>query len=381
MHPALLLGLCAGVAASAQSLPELSAVAVPGRTEARITRAAPDALVALVLGLETASIPLPGGALLGVTPSVIAGVGFADPLGHSVLGGTLPIAAGRGLLFFSQAVVFAPQQPAPVTPLQVTPLRALHMPAVGEPIDIVVLFGQSNAEGGAPRSGLQEHLVGPLPKVRMWNDATGAWQALEAGVNNTLFAGGLWAGPEMGIGETMAAAGRPLWLVKFGLYATSLGPSPGPWSEWGAHAGELYPELLRRIDNAAAAARALGLLPNVRLVCMMQGESDALDARLAASYSRYLDQFVQQLRIDLAARNLDGDTVVPFRIGLVSPHLVAAGFPHIPEVRVAQQQVAATLPACMVIETSGLPLQPDGVHFSLPGVLQLGRSFVAPTPQ
>jgi hypothetical protein len=381
MHPALWLGLCAGVSASAQSLPELSAVAVPGRTEARITRAAPDALVALVLGLETASIPLPGGAVLGVTPSVVAGVGFADPLGHSVLGGALPITTGRGLTFFSQGVVFAPQQPAPVAPLQVTPLRALHMPALGEPIDLIVLFGQSNAEGGAPRAGLQEHLVGPLPMVRMWNDAMGAWQALEAGVNNTLFAGGVWAGPEMGIGEAMASAGRPLWLVKLALYATTLGPSPGPWNEWGVTAGELYPELLRRIDAAAAAARSLGLAPNVRLVCMMQGESDALDAGLAASYSRHLDRFVRQLRVDLAARALDGDTVVPFRIGLVSPHLAAAGFPFLTEVRLAQQRIAATVPACTAIETSGLPLQPDGVHFSLPGVLQLGRCFVAPMPQ
>jgi hypothetical protein len=381
MLAALSLALCAGVSPLAQSAPALTAVSVPGRTEARITGAQPDALVAFVLGLEPASIPLPGGALLGVSPPTIAGVAFADALGHGALASVFPTTAARGLSFFGQGVVFAPAEPTPIAPLLVTPVRALRVPALDEPVDLVVLFGQSNAEGGAPRTGLPASLVGPLPALRTWNDAAGAWQALEAGVNNALFAGGMWVGPEMGIAEAAAAAPRPLWLVKLALYSTTLGPNPGPWNEWGANAGELYAELLRRIDAAAAGARSLGLAPRVRLVCMMQGESDALDPVLAASYARYLDQFVRRMRADLAARGLDAGTAVPFRIGLVSSQLITAGFVSIPAVRAAQQQVAAALPACTVIDTSGLPLEPDGVHFSLPGVLQLGRAFVAPTPQ
>ena len=178
----------------------------------------------------------------------------------------------------------------------------------------------------------------------------------------------------------MAEAERPVWLIKLALFHATLGPSPGPWSEWGAHGGELYAELLRRIDAAAAGARSLGLAPRVRLVCMMQGESDALDPALAAVYGRYLEELVRQLRSDLVVRELADVVPVPFRIGLVNPHLSLLGFPAVAAVREAQQRVAQVAPSCVAIETAGLPLQPDGVHFSVAGTLWLGRAFVTPLP-
>ena len=43
--------------------------------------------------------------------------------------------------------------------------------------------------------------------------------------------------------------------------------------------------------------------------------------------------------------------------------------------RDAQRVVAQTLPACAVVETRGLSLQSDGVHFDTAGVMALGEAF------
>ena len=362
---------------AAQSVPHLDAAVVPGRLDTRITRCAPGALAALVLGFVPAALPLPGGAVLGVDPVCVVGLTFADAVGTAVIGLQFPPGQGAGMQFLGAGLTYDVQRPleAPLA-LQVTPARSLRMPAVGDAADLVVLFGQSNAEGSAALTELPVALRGPLPNLRIWNDVAAAWQPVEAGYNNQLFPLVPRVGPEMGMAEAAALLPSPTWLVKFAVAQSSLGPTPGPWSEWGAAAGELLPELLRRITVASAALRSVGLVPNVRLVAMMQGESDALDPALAQAYAGHLADLVVALRAELATRGLVGADPVQFRFGLVAPHLEQLGFVATAAVRAAQQAVAASLPDCATVETAALALQPDQVHFALGGLLALGRAFL-----
>jgi hypothetical protein len=382
MHPAIRslsfsASCCLGLTLAAQATPlALQAAVVPGSTEARVTAAVPRALTALVFGVETGVLALPGGAQLDLVPAVVLPIAVADDDGRSNFAVHFPPGVGAGLAFLAQAVAFDPRLSlGAADALRVSVRRTLAVPARDEPVDVLVLFGQSNAEGFAPLASLPASLRGPFPTVRIWNELAGSWQAIEAGANNATLPAAARFGPELGLVDALADAGRMTWLVKFAAGATSLGPTPGPFNEWGVGAGELYAELVRRIGNACAAARQLGLRPRVRGICMMQGESDALDPALAARYHDLLSELVVQLRNDVDLAGTDSGQVPPFVLGLVDPALAATGFPAVQAVRAAQQAVVGELPGCAAVETAAFELQPDGVHFSANGVLALGRAF------
>jgi len=259
--------------------------------------------------------------------------------------------------------------------LAVTPMRELRVPELGAVADIVVLFGQSNMEGRAATAELPAELRGPMPAARIWNDVAAAWQPLTAGVNNTTFQGPDWTGPEMALANELCRGTSVTYFVKFAVGHTSLGPTPGPWNEWDCRAGELYAELLRRIDAACGAARALGLQPRVRAICMMQGENDAVDPLLAAGYRARLADLVTQMRADLLSRQLTNAAGAPFVLGLVNRTLLQLGAVGVDVVRAGQLAVVGELPRCAAVETTGMALQPDGVHLSTAGVCALGRAF------
>jgi hypothetical protein len=371
------LGVVCSFAFAAQSASQqLHVVAVPDRLDARVSDAAPMALVAVVLGLEATTTPLPGGGSLGLLPIAVAALAIADAAGVATATLGFPVGHAAGLELLAQAVAFDVSLTIGVPgALVATPLRTVRVPTVSDPVDLVVLFGQSNAEGAASLTELQTSLHGPHPHLRVWNDAVAAWQPLQAGANTMLILGTPAVGPELGIVDLLRPKSQAVWLVKCAVWQSSLGPTPGPFNEWGAQAGELYPEMLRRIDNAAAGVIALGLTPRVRLVCMMQGESDALDPGLAAAYAANLQDLILQLRHDLASRGLSGVDQPFFRIGQISPALANVGFLATGVVRAAQAAVTAGLPGCDLIDTATMEQMPDHVHFSLTGLRALGRAF------
>ena len=356
---------------------QLRVAAVPDRLDARVTDAVSGALVGLVLGTQHGATPLPGGAALQVVPVAVAGLAFADANGVATFTLSYPVGRAAGASLLAQAVAFDTTRSL-VEPgaLQVSPLRVARVPLAGEEARIVVLFGQSNAEGAASLSDLPGPLRGPHPQLRVWNDAAAAWQPLAAGVNNMLVPGTPRVGPELGIVHALPATASPLWLVKCAVWQSSLGPSPGPWNEWGAQAGELYPEMLRRIDSACAGAVALGLRPRVVLVAMMQGEADALVPSLAVAYASNLHDLVVQLRGDLGARGLAPADEPHVRVGRIHPGLAEVGFVATSTVRAAQEATAASFVHCDLVETRGLELMADRVHFAFAGSMALGRSFV-----
>lgn len=355
----------------------LRAAVVPGSTELAVSGARPGDPVVAFLGVRGVRTPLPGGAVLDLAPDVVAGYALADAFGNACFRVGFPAGRSPGEPFLAQAISAQPAAVGAPVGYSVSALRRLRVPAPGDLADVYVLFGQSNAEGYADTAGLPTSLRGPLPGGRIWNALATAWQATRAGVNNTTLCAPTFCGPELTLLDELAGDGRVVFLVKFAVGQTSLGPNPGPWNEWGPNAGELYGELLRRFDDAIAALRRDGLRPRVRGLCMMQGENDAMTAAAAAAYGPLLRGLVERLRTDLGSRDVGAGDGTPFVFGLVDAHLPPAVFPAAAQVRAAQTAVARQVPGCAVVETTGLPRQGDGVHLDAVGVGKLGRGFAA----
>lgn len=356
----------------------MALIVLPDATEVRVSGLPTGALVGMALGLKAGREPIPGGAELGIVPISQAESVRADEFGNALVRVAYPAGTTAGLEFLAQIVIHSPgvplQLPGRVT---VGPVERGVVPHPGDEADLVVFFGQSNCEGWAPVESLPPGLRGAHPGLRIWHDAAGAFQAVEAGHNTSMVMNAPFFGAEIGMALAAAGRPRPLWLVKAARSPSTLGPSPGPFSEWGAPAGELYSELLARLARAAGELRRLGYAPRVRLIAMMQGESDAAALPLAHDYGSHLEHLLTQLRSDLRELGL-ADAELPWlRLGLVNRHLVRLGFVGAPLVRAAQTTVAGLLARSDTVETSTLELLPDGLHFAASGLLNLGRRFVA----
>ncbi|MCA8953762.1 MAG: hypothetical protein KDE27_29895 [Planctomycetes bacterium] len=351
--------------------PVLELAVLPDGLEARVAGKPGTVGFVLCLGLGRGATRFEGGVELGIVVAWQSELVAVDADGVAFVRLDLPAGFAPGLEFVAQGVVFDGSGAA------ATPVLDRVVPRIGDPADVVVLLGQSNAEGYADVADLDPRWRGPLPMVRVWNQLGAEWQPLAAGVNSHLLPGPFF-GPEIGVGVSVATRDRPLWLLKFTVSASSLGPLPGRLNEWGVGGDELYPILLARLGNAVEQIRATGLVPRVRLVCVMQGETDCVYPELASAYEHNLDLFCAQLRADLRSREFadDGDPMI--RIGLVSPFLLRIGLPEVSVVRSAQVAVARRTERCEIIETAALPLQADRVHFSASGCLLLGRRFAAP---
>lgn len=363
----------------AQTTPPILVPAiVPGSTEARVEHAAPGAVVVWFAALAVGFTPLPGGAKLKLDQPLVAGVAFADAHGNATFAIPFPLGAYGGSTLFSQAVVWDVARPiGSPDALQLSAMRRATVPTAGDIAELYVLFGQSNAEGHAQAALLPDDLRGPHPQCRMWDDAHGAFAPMQNGVNTHTYSPTTWCGPELTLGRGLAATRGTVHLVKCAFAMTALGPTPGPWNEWGIDAAELYAILRFRIDRAATALRAQGLVPRVRGVFLMQGESDATDVRWANLYPALLRDLVLGMRADLVAADLAETTApIPFVLGAIDARLPPTVFPHVRAIRAAQR-ATMQLPRVDCVETSTLGLMPDAVHFDTLGVQQLGAAMAA----
>jgi hypothetical protein len=365
----LLLTVCA-IAAPQLAL---SVAAVPGGVEMRVDAAAPGTIVVTFVAPDEDPTGVFG---LSRAHTQLVGAAVADVHGIATFGFTFGVGERRGVPFVARAVQLDPTTLATADAV-LSPVVHARVPSAGDVADVVVLFGQSNAEGHAAAAALAPALHGAWPCARMWQDATGSFAALAHGVNTRSYGPAAWCGPELGLGRELTAGGRVVHVVKVAAPASTLGPSPGPWNEWNPAAGELHAVLWFRLTSACNALRAQGLRPRVRAVCMMQGESDGTTAALASGYGTGLGVLLATLRDDLLRAGLAERERLQFVVGLVHARMPAAAFPFVATVRAGQRATASTLARVALVETSDLTFGPDGVHFDLPAVLELGRRMGA----
>lgn len=356
---------------------DLTVVAVPGRTDVRVTGAQPGQVIGVAMGRAPGHAVLPGGVTLAIDDPQLLGLATVDGNGIASLQSQFPVESARGESFLTQAWIWPTEPKDAGAAVRVSTVQSSRVPELGAAADVYVLFGQSNAEGHALSAGLPGALRGPLPRCRIWNELRQAFEPMQDGVNTRTLSPLDWCGPELTLGTGLAAGGAVVHLVKVAVADTTLGPSPGPFSEWSPAAHELYAVLQQRLAAACARLAADGLTPRFRGVCMMQGESDALSEALAHAYGERLGTLFAQLRNDLDALTPGSGGPVPIVFGRIHRALPSSFFPFVAAVRAAQDAVAHDLPGCAIVETSGLTLGPDGVHLDTAGVMALGNAFAA----
>jgi hypothetical protein len=260
-----------------------------------------------------------------------------------------------------------------------------------EPIDLVILAGQSNAVGydakpsQLPADARDKDVLfwwrcGDPPADEHDSTSGGKWTQLQPqplgnpklpkeGRQYGNFAqadGGF--GPEIGFARELLAKepGRKLAIVKAAFSGTGLR------TDWNPHdsgdGGSCYRALFEEVRAALAAGRKQGLVFRPRALLWVQGESDATPQD-AENYAANLEALLKALRGDLAAKDMTVLVAVNTKFKAnPGPN------PFVTKVIEAQKQVSETLPRCDYVDTSAATIA-NAVHFDAAGTLDVGRCF------
>ncbi len=249
-----------------------------------------------------------------------------------------------------------------------TPAALTAVAHAQDPVQVVLLAGQSNMDGNVPIAALPPEFKQPPAKVSLIDRGQPA-----------RIAGGKNFGPEVAFAAAVAAA-RPsddFLLVKRAMGGTSLAGWAPQWDEsrlaskYDAAAGPIYSKLL---EDYAAAIK--GRPTRLTGVLWMQGESDTRYPALGPNYFENFKTMIAAFRRDL------NSPALPFFFGRVNMPADATEddkktikFPYIQQVRTAQERAAREIPGVYLIETDDLVKQSDRIHYDAAGQITLGRRF------
>lgn len=183
-------------------------------------------------------------------------------------------------------------------------------PVYSDEVQVVVLLGQSNAEGHTwsqylPRT-VGEEKAGEYAEgydnvfisyacTIAENTSNGEFVPVKLGQGHSVNQ----FGPEIGIAEKIAELDpeKPVYIIKYAYGATSLTSN---WrSPSSKNTGSLYLSAVDYILGQCAKLEEMDLYPEIKAVCWMQGEDDSS----SNSYNAYEElerNFVADLRYDLS---------------------------------------------------------------------------------
>lgn len=225
---------------------------------------------------------------------------------------------------------------------------------------VYLLAGQSNMVGRGVCNELETPYDDPLPAVNFWHN--GGWTALRPGFGHTTD----HFGPEVSFGRAIAAAypDDDIYLVKYAVGATNLAVD---WKPGVINPGPCYTAFKSAANAALDDLRDKELSPVVAGMLWMQGESDALNAGYAAAYQTNLTNFIQCVRDDFDADNME------FVMGQI---LTTYGTPtDNAKVRLAQQTVAELDGRAAWFPTDDLQIGEVGGHYGTQGQIDLGLLY------
>lgn len=256
-------------------------------------------------------------------------------------------------------------------------------------IDVFLIGGQSNATGqgyvrNIPKSFEVDTTV-MFYYSRYLNGGKGGdcWRPLcQASESKDKF------GVELSLGTCLHKQypNRNIALIKHALSGSNLYEQWNPGNRAGEAQGEEYAKFIRTVKEGLDKLKKEGYTPKLRAMVWQQGEADARDiAGMDKSrlYGKNLNNFIQQVRIDLDTEDL------LFVYGSVMP-MAASRFTGRDLVRDAQKEVAEgagsslSLPSAIWINADDLqmrrsdymtPMPEDDVHLGTYGILELGRRF------
>jgi hypothetical protein len=237
-------------------------------------------------------------------------------------------------------------------------------------MDVFLLCGQSNMAGRGGVNAAERAWDGAVPDAcavpagAAWSlRADGAaWEPAAEPLHASVDAPGKTCG--VGPGLAFAAA----LLRQAGRSAPALGLVPcavggSALSEW---EGPLGARAVARAQAALALPCAAGARSRLAGVLFYQGETDAGDAALAATWGARFEALAAALR-----EALQSPLLPIFVVAITTAPLPA--FPHVDAVRQQQLRAPTTVPRCCCVDAAGLPLQADGLHLSAAGAAALGQ--------
>ncbi len=222
-------------------------------------------------------------------------------------------------------------------------------------VKVFLLGGQSNMDGRAESSGLPTELQSPQDDVLFYYGST--LTTLRPG-SGTDF------GPEVTFGRTIADAlpSETFGLIKYAVGGTSLD------ADWDPATGSTYTAFRNTVTNGLAAITGAGHTYEIVGMLWTQGERDAITGRTAAQYEADLDEFVADVRTRYGAD-------LPFFLSQLSSGQTAINSTGLAAIRAAQESYAASDPLAWMIETDGMTLKTDNLHFDAAGQIDLGEAF------
>jgi len=243
-----------------------------------------------------------------------------------------------------------------------------------DPIDVYLLWGQSNTTGYGETSEVPAALAAPHPTVRIWHapldapdeerslrPASRTWAPLAPGFGREKDG----FGPELSLGPTLAAAsGVPVAIIKCEE------PGTGLFDRWRPDDSSDANTLTNRaLDDAAQAIEQLleeGHDPRIAGLVWYQGESDAVDANHEPErFGLLLRTLVKRVQEEL--NDGRGFHKVYVRVNPADPDAKHLGF--------VRQQIEATAdadPMAAWIDVDDLALI-DAWHVGGGGLIQVGE--------
>ncbi|XP_059637570.1 probable carbohydrate esterase At4g34215 isoform X2 [Cornus florida] len=221
---------------------------------------------------------------------------------------------------------------------------------------IFILAGQSNMAGrGGVINGTWDGIVPTQcqPNPRILRLTAGLeWEAAHEPLHADIDVKTCGVGPGMAFANAVLT--KEPRLGKVGLVPCAVGGTK--IDEWG-RGGRLYNELVKRAGVALVGGGS------IRAILWYQGETDTVILQDAEVYKQKLKTFFSDLRSDLKS-----PSVPIFQVALASGQ-----GPYTEIVREAQLRVSAELQNVKCVDAKGLPLEPDGLHLSMPAQVRLGE--------
>ncbi|MCW1886341.1 hypothetical protein OKA04_16505 [Luteolibacter flavescens] len=267
--------------------------------------------------------------------------------------------------------------PSALTATQVATIyndeKPVETPSTATKVRVILLGGQSNADGRAAITGLPAALQSSQADVDFYyriEGGAGSLTTLQPGLSETS-----QFGPEIVLGRRLAdlyahEAGTRVAIIKYANGGTNLHTQ---WKAGGDATttgdGPEYVTFQQTVTAGLAALAAKHPLATVEIDSMvwMQGEADASAAQ-AGNYQANLGTFIADARATFGPS-------LAFVIGRLSSGQTSIDGTWRGQVQAAQDAVAAADPRTSVLSTDGFGMAGDNLHFDASGQQSLGSGF------